>query len=437
VSGPGTRHHVFIGLTEAAGYLGGLRQGFEDLGVPTLYFDGGAHPFGYARVDVLGRAGRVVERIRARRDAEGSPAMHLFWKFAASLAHVARAALKLGLLTRALLRCDVFILAAGETFFRRLDHVLIRAFRKRLIVVFLGSDHRPPYLNGRWVRTMPGRDLALQLQEIRFIRDRVRTAERGASAVIANGASAQFHVRPFVQIIALGIPGLPPAEVYDRSLRLFKGQGVRILHAPSEPLSKGTDVIREAVSGLRALGYAIDYVEIAGRPHAEVLSALRRCDLVVDEVYSDAPMAMFSAEAAFYGKPALITGYYANLVGSELPVDIIPPSLFCLPHELPDGLRRLVADKAYREDLGQRAAAYVQARWTPAQVARRYLRVIDGDVPRDWIVDPLASRYVHGWGMPDELRRQAIRAIVSEAGAAALCLTDRPDLERLLVEAAS
>lgn len=432
------RHRVFIGLTEVAGYLGGLRQGFEDLGVPTLYFDGSAHPFGYARPDVLGRAGRVVDRIRARRDAERRFVQHTFWNVAASLARVARAVLKLGLLSRALLTCDAFIFAGGETFFRRLDPVLLRVLRKRVIVVFLGSDHRPPYLNGRWVRSMPERDLPSHLEEIRFVRDRVRTAERFADAIVASGASAQFHTRPFAQFIAVGIPAsLPPTEVGDPCRRLFTGSGVRVLHSPSDPISKGTDMIRAAVRALGDLGYAIDYVELVRRPHADVLAALRECDLVVDEVYSDAPMAMFSAEAAFFDKPALVTGYYADAAGSELRADIIPPSLFCLPHELQNGLHRLIADEGYREDLGRRAGAYVRTRWDPAQVARRYLRIIERDVPADWMVDPLACRYLHGWGMPDGLRRQVLRAIVSQAGPEALCLTDRPDLERLLVEAAT
>ena len=432
------RHRVFIGLTETAGYLGGLRQGFESLGVPTLYFDGSAHPFGYARPDVLGRMGRVVDRLGARRDAEPRIIPHTFWKVAASLGRVARAVLKLGLLLRALLSCDAFIFAGGETFFRRLDPVLLRALRKRVVVVFLGSDHRPPYLNGRWVRSMPERDLQSRLKEIQFVRDRVRAAEQFADAIVASGASAQFHVRPFVQFIAVGLPGtLPPTAVGDPSRRLFAGSGVRVLHSPSDPISKGTDLIRAAVSAVGALGYAIDYVELVRRPHADVLAALRECDLVVDEVYSDAPMAMFSAEAAFFGKPALVTGYYADTASSELRADVIPPSLFRLPDELNDGLHRLVTDEGYRLDLGRRAGAYVRTEWDPARVAQRYLRIIERDVPADWMVDPLACRYLHGWGMPDGLRRQALRTIVSEAGPEALCLADRPDLERLLVEAAT
>jgi glycosyltransferase involved in cell wall biosynthesis len=432
------RHRVFIGLTEVAGYLGGLRQGFEDLGVPTLYFDGSAHSFGYARPDILGRAGRVVDRLRARRGAERRVVRRTFWRVAASLARAARAVLKLGLLSRALLTCDAFIFASGETFFRRLDPLLMRALGKRVIVVFLGSDHRPPYLNGRWVRTMQEHELPALVDEIRMVADCVRMAERYADTIVASSASVQFHKRPFVQFIAVGIPGgVPPTKVDGTSRRLFAGAGVRVLHAPSDPISKGTDLIRAAVTAVRSLGYAIDYVELVRRPHADVLAALGECDLVVDEVYSDTPMAVFSAEAAFFGKPALVTGYYADAAGSELRADFIPPSLFCLPHELQDGLLRLVVDEGYRGDLGRRAGAYVLTRWDPAQVAQRYLRIIERDIPADWMVDPLACRYLHGWGMPDGLRRQGLRAIVNEAGAEALCLTHRPDLERLLVEAAT
>ena len=75
--------------------------------------------------------------------------------------------------------------------------------------------------------------------------------------------------------------------------------------------------------------------------------------------------------------------------------------------------------------------------WTVMPSPIGDLRIIERDVPADWMVDPLACRYLHGWGMPDGLRRQALRTIVSQAGPEALCLADRPDLERLLVEAAT
>lgn len=432
------RHRVFIGLTEVAGYLGGLRQGFEDLGVSTLYFDGSAHPFGYAQPDVLGRAGRVVDRTRARRDGECRLLPRTFWKLATSLTRAARAILKAGILSRALLTCDAFILAGGETFLRRLDPVLLRVLRKRVVVVFLGSDHRPPYLNGRWARSMSDGAVRSSVKDIRIVYDRVRAAERFADVIVASGASAQFHVRPFVHFLAVGIPVVPPlAEVGDPARRFFVGSGVRVLHSPSDPISKGTDLIRSAVMGLRDQGHIIDYVELVRRPHAEVLAALRECDLVVDEVYSDTPMAVFSAEAASFGKPTLVTGYYADTVGVEIRPELIPPSMFCPPDELQESLRRLVTDRAFRDALGRRALEHVRMRWAAGEVAQRYLRIFDGDVPSDWMVDPAACRYLSGWGMPDRLRRQAIAAIVSQAGVEALCLSDRPDLEHVLVEAAT
>jgi hypothetical protein len=356
---------------------------------------------------------------------------------AASLVRLARILLKAGILFRAVLTCDAFIFVGGETFFRRLDPRLLRVLRKRVIVVFLGSDHRPPYLNGRWVRGMPDRIGQSQLEAIRLVRDRVRSAECYADVIVANGASAQFHTRPFVQIIAMGIPGsFSHHDSEGASGGLFTGAGVRVLHAPSDPVSKGTDLIRAAVDALKAQGFEIDYVELMGRPHADVVAGLRECDLVVDEVYSDAPMAMFSAEAAYFDKPALVTGYYARLAPSELRDDVIPPSLFCPPDQLQASLERLVADEGYRLDLGRRAGVYVRARWGSAQVAERYLRIVNREIQTDWMVDPSACRYLQGWGMPDDLRRRAIGAIVRQAGTGALCLTDRPDLEARLVESA-
>ena len=347
------------------------------------------------------------------------------------LARAARFWLKSGVFIRAVATCDAFIFAGGETFFRRRDLPLLRLLRKRVIVVFVGSDHRPPYLNGRWVRSISERDMTGLVGEIQVVHDRVRTTELYADVIVASGASAQFHRHPFVQILAVGTPiGFQSADVGARQGAWFSGRGVRILHSPSDPASKGTDEVRAAVAAVRADHHEIDYVELSGRPHSEVLSCLRECDLVIDEVYSDAPMGMFAAEAAFFAKPALVTGYYAEVAPTELPADLIPPTLFAMPDRLVPELLRIVADEGLRVDLGQRAQAFLRSNWEPGQVARRYLRPVTGDIPADWLCDPSTIRYLRGYGMPDDVRRQGIRRIIAEAGSDALCVMDSPDLQR-------
>ncbi len=277
------------------------------------------------------------------------------------------------------------------------------------------------------VTTGPGPVVA----ETARIERRLADVESFADAIVAASASSQFHRRPFVEFIALGIPVRLPARLPSVP-EVFTGTGVRILHAPSDPDSKGSNQIRAAVRALSDRGLALDYVELSGRPNAEILAALRDCDFVVDEVYSDTPMGVLAAEAALFGKPAVVGGYFSSLAEETLPAGAIPPTLFCEPEEVGAAIEHLVIDGESRVELGRRAREFVESRWKPRQVAERYVQIIDGLTPTGFITDPRSVAYLEGWGMPRATVPEGVRQIVASDGVGALRLTARPDLEALL-----
>ena len=424
---------IFIGLTEIAGYFGNLQRGFEEIGIPATFVDEAGHPFGYRRLGVLGRIGRAAVGLQERQAAAGwsRPLWRSLWLFF----RVARLPLRVGLFTLAVARHDVFIMSAGVSFLpRHADLPLLRLLGKRLIWVFSGTDHRPPYLNGRTVRAVAGDPGALAGMAA-AARARIRIVERHAHAIVALPASSHFHSRPVHSYLRIGVPFAEP-EAVPEGADPFGGSGVRILHSPSDPPSKGTAEIRAAIDELRGRGHAIDYVEIIRRPHAEVLGALRACDFVVDEVYSDTPMAVFATEAASFGKPAVVTGYYAALLDSEVPGDEIPPTHFDLPERLVAAIELLVTDDGYRRELGERARRFVRERWAPRMVAGRYLELIDGRGGDAWRWEPSEQRYLLGWGMPAAMVVDTIRRLLDHGGTGSLHLDHHPALRDRFVRLA-
>ena len=344
---------------------------------------------------------------------------------------------RIALLASAVVSHDVFILSSDTWVHRRLDLPLLRLLRKRVIIVFTGSDHRPPYLDGWFGARESTPDWDDLARATRRVRQRVATAERYADEIVALPASAHFHTKPVIDFLRVGIPFAPPADSDADGPAPFRGKGVRVLHSPSNPVGKGSDLIRAAIDTLRAAGHAIDYVEIAGRPHREVLAALRDCDFVVDEVFSDTPMASFATEAAAFGKPAVVTGYYAELLADQLPAESIPPSLFEIPEHLTAAIERLVVEEPFRLALGVRARAFVSKKWSPVSAAGRYLRIIDGDVPDDWRWDPVRQRYLYGWGMPRDVVASTVRGVLGTAGLEGLGLPKAPQLAARLSETAA
>lgn len=411
---------IFIGLTEVAGYFGGLEAGFRARGLDAFFLDESHHTFGYRRAGLFAKVARASRVALARSEASGTRSGASIWRVASWPVRGVKASLRTMLFLHALVRYDAFIFGGGDSLLpRNADLPILRRLGKRVVWVFTGSDHRPPYLNGPTVHELGNTDVATLFAESQRVKARVETAERYADWVVAWPPSAQFHERSFVNVVRLGIPFSPPERAEDYP-DPFTGTGVRVLHAPSDPVSKGSAMIRACIDDLTLQGHAIDYVEMTGRPHSEVLSALRACDFLIDEVFSDAPLAVLATEAAYFGKPTVVAGYYATALSRDMPSEWVPPSVFVEPDHLREAVERVLADRAYRIALGTTASRYVREHWDPAAVAARFIRLIDGDVPSDWVVDPRGLGYLHGYGLPEERVREALRSLVAAYGPGAL-----------------
>ncbi len=418
-----TPPRIFIGLTEVSGYFARLSTGFRALGLDCTFYDVKGHPFRY-QDDCSPRWACWLRWTGARRSAARGPARAAF----GAIDRLSTAAF----LLFCLWRYDVFIFGAATKFFRFGSLRLLELLGKRIIYVFLGSDSRPPYLNGSVMAASRGRSVADCVALTLERKEALRQIGRYADVIVDYPAAGHFHERPIVCGFHLGFPhgghGEPPSAGRDPTAP------VRILHSPSLPEAKGTPAIRQAIERIRKKGYDLEYVELQGQPNAIVLQELARCDFVVDQLYSDAPLAGFATEAATFGKPALVGGYYAEFFRQGVPQALIPPSHYVHPEEIERGLETLIRDRAYREDLGKRARAFVESAWSPRQVAARYLRLIEGPPPADWLLDPRAIRLVHGACLDEANARSLIRAVVEAGGVAALQLSDKPALERMLLE---
>ena len=443
---------VFLGLTEVSGYYTWLEKGFHELGVDARLVSLYKHPFGYAAgrkdpaVVTLARLA-VMRRVRALERGSG-----VFGRAVWLAAVVASRAV---LFLWALARFDVFIFSCGTSFFRYLELPILRLFGRRIIHYFHGTDSRPAYVDGfcessflpeasatrtayvGYIGEGESAEEALQ-RTVAYVRatsarkNSVSWIERFADVVVSSPSYAHFHLRPIVQRVIIGRPSVPESSEYAPVQQERRGV-VRILHCPSVPEGKGTPRIREAVETLKRRGLQIEYVELTGKPNQEVLRQIHICDFVIDQLYSDLPLAGFSTEAAAFGKAAVIGGYYCEQINSDLQSRFIPPSLFCHPDRILEAIEKLVIDEKFRRELGERACEFVQRNWTAKRVAERFVQIIKGDIPEDWLFDPKRIRYVHGMGLSEERARKIVAAVVRYGGVEALQLADKPELEKSFV----
>jgi glycosyltransferase involved in cell wall biosynthesis len=407
-------------MGETAGYCAGLVVGLRALGLRADHLDLGHDPMRYAIERPPVRA-RVVRWLAARR--RSGPGPRAAW----TLLH--RAAMA-GLLLHAIARYDAFVFRAGDSFLGLRDLALLRRLGKPVLVVFFGSDSRPSYLNGAEVARGPsGAALAAETAAKRRMVERI---ERDGGAIVCHIMSAQLHSRRAVAFLAVGIPRTSP-----EAAQAPPEGPIRVLHAPSLATGKGTETIRRAVDAVRAAGVSVELEVISGRSNHEVLRAIEGCHFVIDQLYSDTPMAGFAAEAAALGRPAIVGGLGWDEVRAATPPDMLPPAHVCHPDELAEAIARLATDHAYRAALGERARAFVRERWSPAAVASRLVDVLRGQAPAEWWFEPAAIVYAGGAGQPLDGVAGAVRAVIEAVGAAALQVGDKPVLERRLVELAT
>lgn len=127
----------------------------------------------------------------------------------------------------------------------------------------------------------------------------------------------------------------------------------RVLHAPSVPHVKGTDVIEDALKTLREEGVAFEFMSVRNVPHANVLELLTDIDVVVDELVCHGP-GWLSFEAMASGC-AVATRYLASS-----PPCFTPPVWSIDEHTIVERLRILLTDRELRVRLAKQGRRYVE-----------------------------------------------------------------------------
>ncbi len=418
---------IFIGLAEISGYWSKLTEGLKTQGADVRFVNLREHPFQYDVGDewMLARWTQYCfKRYKASR-------------FLKPLWGILQVILRTVVMARAIASYDVFIFGFGNSFLFLYDLPILKFLGKKIIFVFFGSDARPPFVNGAFVGNGDHEHVIACIAAARQVKRRIRRIERYADIMISHPPFGLFHEKPYVLFGSMGFPFDFPTES-PAEKPAPDSDTVRILHSPSSPILKGTPQIRQAIEHLRAKGYRIDWIELTGQPNRVVLQELAYCDFIVDQLYTDWPMPGFATEAAAAAKPTVIGGYDLAALQKLLPPELNPPVLACHPDDIEAGIEKLITDRAYRLELGTRAQAFVEHKWSPAQIASRFLRIIQGDIPDAWLYDPHKAQgvYLHGGGVSEAQLIPFLKAYLAQGGRGALQLADKPQLEQAFVDLA-
>ncbi len=420
---------IAIGPAEIAGYGENLAAGFRKIGVDARCYYRSPYTF-TARETENPFPSLLAQRVESA-GLKGNGRSPLT-RIPARLLH---RLLSFILLIRIITTCDHLISLGGGVFLGTWEWRLARWCGCRVTVVFLGSESRPCYLGGNIV----GRNRQADTGEIRRLtaqqKQRVRKVQSLADHVISCEIIAHFLFKDYFDFFQIGFPRHVPAAPLsdDDEFPESSGEPVRILHAPSNPAAKGSAEWRTMIGELMSEGIRIQYEELTGVPNREVMEKVAQCDFVVDELWADTPLGGLTTEAWLCGKPAVVGGYAQKQLE---PMRALGAPLDCYvnPADAKDMIRKLCLDAAYRRQQGKMGRNFILEHYAAEKVAERYLRIFEGASLPGWSMILENTTYVHGIAFPEDELLHWLRRYVTEEGAAALHLEDKPALEQRVLD---
>jgi hypothetical protein len=143
---------------------------------------------------------------------------------------------------------------------------------------------------------------------------------------------------------------------------------IRLLHAPSDELIKGTKFLLEAVDKLKQR-WPIELILVKGMPHAEAMQQYYKADLIVDQLLAGW-YGGFAVEAMALGKPVAAYIRDSDLIHVSEPMKHQLPILRVTPHTLEHDLEHLFEQRSHWPEWGMRARQYVTRWHHPLRIAR-------------------------------------------------------------------
>jgi hypothetical protein len=420
---------IFIGPTEIAGYYTNLSVGFKNLGCEVDFYTYNIHPFDYKNNIELPYLIEKTQFFNLHKKKVKFLKKIIFY-FLAEICSFLWA-------INAVFKYDVFIFAFGNSLMRFNIDLYLLSFLNKTIISNLGhgSDTRPSFLNGAFHSDTSYSSLSLNDMILLSKKSKklLKRHQKHTNYIIGYPLSTYFFSeKNFINFLEIGLPSI--GDNFNTKISEIKElqdqKTIRILHSPSHKIGKGTHLIDNAISNLINKGYLIDFRLISNKSNAEVIDEIKKCDFVVDQVFSDTPLAGLASEAAFYGKPSVVGGYGFEYLRKLIGEDSFPPSKTCHPEDIESAIERLILNKYERLYLGEMAQKFILSKWSRKIVASRYLKIINGEIPDKWWVNPYEIFYLEGYGLPKIQTIKNVKRLIEYKGLKSLQLSHNQKLEK-------
>ena len=352
---------IFLGVIDAANVLKNFKKGLEELSI----------------YDV-----KIIERKRKKNFFfEMLDRLKLF---CSSLNH------------------DIYVFTGYDSFFQFYELWILRILKKKIIVIYLGSDARSNFKSGKHKDDLNGGfDYKIESKREKRQIGRIKRAEKYSNYIINHTATSSLFSRKYVKLLEFGIP----INNFECNVIKDIDQTFNILHAPTRPSAKGSSQIKHVVDEIRSEeNIDISLICLTNVSREEVLREIDKSHLVIDELYSDTPIGMLGAEAVMKCRPVLNFGYYSNqyLVHNDCP--FLSKSNYFHPTELKARIKYILSNysEAYQKNIELRSE--LKDNWCLNEVTRKLTCLFDDSLENNYFSTYFDKDCQLSWGLSfDEL----------------------------------
>jgi len=314
----------------------------------------------------------------------------------------------------------IIIVSVDSTLLYRLDLPVLNFLGKKLEFFCVGSDVR--HLSAfhqevggdlsTWEEVFKKRDINWNIRNI-------REAESYGNTIFSVPDQSGLALRPYYHAQL-------PIDVSRYKFEIQENEIPKILHAPSRTGAKGTDRILATLDQLKADGYQFSCILLKGVPNQVVLDSLTSADILIDEIYAHGPSKL--AFEAMASGCAVANRFYKGSFQNAL-----PPICHIDENNLFEPIKKLITDKAYRQQLAKEGRAYVETYQTKEVVAQRMLAIIKQGGPYDYYPTFFLRKYRLPSGSVVKSRYLHLgKKIILEYGAASIDDVRRGIKEKLI-----
>lgn len=256
----------------------------------------------------------------------------------------------------------------------------VRSRGKRVVSYFTGNDIRSPRLSRELEQETGEPNLGTYLVETspsfaseayeQRKRDIARAAETNSDVIFnADYGQRGYLTRPSEPFLYFH----PDGDITDDFSKFADTAVPIVVHAPSSPIVKGTQLVRAAVTALREEGYVFEYVELVRQSNAEVLTSLERAHIVLNQFYSEVP--------GVFGVEALAAGCVVMMRADEHDERSLPPGsndawVLTRHHEVTRNLRDLLDHPERWEAQARAGTSWVRENASASVNGERLRRIL-------------------------------------------------------------